>query len=352
VSFIDDYSKFTWIYLLKKKSDVFQKFRDFQHHVERLFDRKIIAMQTDWGGEYQKLNSFFQRVGISHLVSCPHAHQQNGPAERKHRHIVEVGLSLLAYASMPLKYWDQAFLTAVYLINRLPSKVIQSQTPMERLFGKSGDYSLLRIFGCACWPNLRPYNKHKLEFRSKQCVFLGYSNLHKGYKCLDISTGRLYISYDIVFDETVFPFASLHSNAGARLRAEINLLPLSLQHFTLHTHGGHELQGPVDANPTDAVAESFLQESGQNSAYNDESSDFLIPGTESGVDSSPVQSELPEIHSGSMLSRDLRRSGFPAGAVPSSRRVAPFDLSPVLGGSRGGPPDAGLSATDTSQTYL
>jgi histone deacetylase 1/2 len=129
---------------------------------------------------------------------------------------------------------------------------------MERLFGKSGDYSLLRIFGCACWPNLRPYNKHKLEFRSKQCVFLGYSDLHKGYKCLDISTGRLYISRDIVFDETVFLFASLHSNAGARLRSEINLLPLSLQPFTLHTHEGHELGGPVDANPTDAVAESFL----------------------------------------------------------------------------------------------
>jgi histone deacetylase 1/2 len=96
VSFIDDYSKFTWIYLLKKKSDVFQKFYHFQHHVERLFDKKILAVQTDWGGEYQKLNSFFQRVGISNLVSCPHAHQQKGPAERKHRHIVEVGLSLLA----------------------------------------------------------------------------------------------------------------------------------------------------------------------------------------------------------------------------------------------------------------
>jgi histone deacetylase 1/2 len=124
VSFIDDYSKFTWIHLLKKKSDVFQKFCDFQNHVERLFDKKILAMQTDWGGEYQKLNSFFQHVGISHLVSCPHAHQQNGSAEHKHRHIVEVGLSLLAYASMPLKYWDEAFLTAVHLINRLPSKVI------------------------------------------------------------------------------------------------------------------------------------------------------------------------------------------------------------------------------------
>jgi histone deacetylase 1/2 len=105
VSFIDDYSKFTWIYLLKKRSDVYQVFLNFQQLVERKFNRKIITMQTDWGGEYEKLHSFFQKVGITHHVSCPHAHQQNGSAERKHRHIVEVGLSLLAHASMPLKYF-------------------------------------------------------------------------------------------------------------------------------------------------------------------------------------------------------------------------------------------------------
>jgi histone deacetylase 1/2 len=58
VSFIDDYSKFTWIFILKKKSDVFQKFHHSQNHVERLFDKKILAMKTDWGGEYQKHNSF------------------------------------------------------------------------------------------------------------------------------------------------------------------------------------------------------------------------------------------------------------------------------------------------------
>jgi hypothetical protein len=65
--------------------------------------------------------------------------------------------------------------------------------------------------------------------------------MHKGYKCLDISTDHLYISRDIVFDETIFPFASLHSNIGARLRAEINLLPLNLQPFVLHGHEGRDL---------------------------------------------------------------------------------------------------------------
>jgi histone deacetylase 1/2 len=131
VSFIDDFSKFTWVYFLRHKSEVFQWFHDFQNLVERLFNRKIVAVQTDWGGEYQRLNSFFQRIGISHHVSCPHAHQQNGSAERKHRHIVEFGLSLLAHASMPLKFWDEAFLTAVYLINRLPSRIINKDTPFE-----------------------------------------------------------------------------------------------------------------------------------------------------------------------------------------------------------------------------
>jgi hypothetical protein len=69
-----------------------------------MFDRKIIAIQTDWGDKYEKLNSFFHHVGISHLVSCPHTHQQNGAAECNHRHIIEMGLALLATASMPLKY--------------------------------------------------------------------------------------------------------------------------------------------------------------------------------------------------------------------------------------------------------
>jgi histone deacetylase 1/2 len=104
VSFIDDYSKFVWIYFLKFKSEVFEKFHEFQNMVERQFNRKIVTMQTDWGGEYQKLHSFFDKIGISHQVSCPHTHQQNGAVERKHRHIVEVGLSLLAHTSMPLKF--------------------------------------------------------------------------------------------------------------------------------------------------------------------------------------------------------------------------------------------------------
>jgi hypothetical protein len=164
VNFVDDFSKFTWIFLLKHKPKVFAKFQLFQTYVECLLDRKIVAMHTDWGGEYEKLNSFFTCIGIAHRASCPHTHQQNGAAERKNRHIVEVGLSLLSRASMPLKFWDEAYLTAMFLINRTPSRVISYQTPMEKLLGNKPDCSFLCTFRCACWPNLRPYNTQKLSF--------------------------------------------------------------------------------------------------------------------------------------------------------------------------------------------
>ena len=179
VSFIDAYSRFTWLYLIKRKSDVFDVFIHFQAHVERLLKHKIIHVQSDWGGEYHNLNSFFNKLGISHRVSCPHTHQQNGAAERKHRHLVETGLTLLAHASVPFRFWSDAFSTAFFLINRTPTRVLNMKTPIEVLLNEQPDYTFLKVFGCACWPHLRPYNKRKLEFRSKKCVFLGYSSIHK-----------------------------------------------------------------------------------------------------------------------------------------------------------------------------
>jgi hypothetical protein len=208
VSFIDDFIKFSWIYTIKHKSEVHHVFLEFQTHVERLLNRKILSVQSDWGGEYQRLNTYLKSVGIHHRVSCPHTHQQNGVVERKHRHIVEIGLALLAHNSLPLWFWDEAFITACYLINRLPSKSLRSFTPFERLLARKPSYSHLKVFGCACWPSLRPYNATKLSFQFMQCVFLGYSSMHKGYKCLHVPTGRVYLSRDVIFDEGSFLFAA------------------------------------------------------------------------------------------------------------------------------------------------
>jgi hypothetical protein len=194
-----------------------------------------ITVQSDWGGgEYERLNSFFRQVGISHHVSCPHTQQQNGVVESKHRHIVDVGLSLLATTSMPLKYWDEAFLAATYLINHTPMKLLNYDTPINTLLGTTPDYSNFRVFGCACWPNLRPYNSHKLQFQSIHCVFLGYSKMHKGL--FETSTGRIYISRDVNFDETVFLFAKNQSVVVAQYTTHVLLLPEYLDRNNISTN--------------------------------------------------------------------------------------------------------------------
>jgi hypothetical protein len=102
------------------------------------------------GGEYQKLTLFFECMGITHHVSYPHTHQQNDSVERKHHHIIEVGLSLLAHASMPFKFWDEAFSTGNYLINRLSFHVVKFTSPFEKLFNTQPDYTWFKTFGCAC----------------------------------------------------------------------------------------------------------------------------------------------------------------------------------------------------------
>ena len=173
IHFIDAYSRYTWIYLLRQKSDALATFKLFQKHVELQLGHKILAVQSDWGGEYRPFTGFLHSQGIVHRNSCPHSHQQNGLAERKHQQIVETGLTLLAQATMPIKFWDEAFRTAVFLINRLPTPLLHMATPLETLFHIKPSYTQLKVFDCECFPNTRPYNNHKLDFRSKPCIFLG-----------------------------------------------------------------------------------------------------------------------------------------------------------------------------------
>jgi len=206
VIFVDAYTRYIWFFPLAVKFDVFKIFLQFQALVERQFTTKIKSVRTDWGGEYRKLNTYFKTIGIHHHLICPHTHEQNGTVERRHRHIVETGLTLRGQCKAPLKFWSYAFETTIYLINRMPTAVLNGCTPFERLFKSSPDYNFLRIFRCLCFPLLRPYNQHQLDFRSSPCVFLGYSSSHLGYRCFDLSSSHMYIAWHVKFHENTFPF--------------------------------------------------------------------------------------------------------------------------------------------------
>ncbi|KAJ0850106.1 putative RNA-directed DNA polymerase [Helianthus annuus] len=203
---VDHHSRYMWFYPLAQKSDVYLTFKSFVLMVERQFNTKLKNVQTDWGGEFCNLAPFFSSLGIIHRRSCPHTSEQNGIIERRNRHVVETGLALLAHSNTPTRFWSFAFETAVFLINRLPSRSNSNKSPFEHVFKRPPDYSFLRVFRCECFPYLRPYNRHKMDFRSTPCVFLGYSPLHHGYQCLDLDTERVYIAHHVRFNETHFPF--------------------------------------------------------------------------------------------------------------------------------------------------
>ena len=104
----------------------------------------------------------------------------------------------------------EAFISTVHIINILPTSVLDNVSPHENLFSSKPYYTFLCIFGCACYPLLRPYNQHKFDFKSSLCLFLGYNNTHKGYVCLTPS-GKTIISRHVIFNEYLFPF-SKHDN--------------------------------------------------------------------------------------------------------------------------------------------
>jgi hypothetical protein len=116
--------------------------------------------------------------------------------------------TLLIQASLPPRFWVEGLHTATYLLNRLPSTVSPIPTPHHALFGTPPTYTHLRVFGCACFPNLGATTPHKLAPHSTCCVFLGYSHDHKGYRCYDLTSRRVLISRHVVFDESDFPFSS------------------------------------------------------------------------------------------------------------------------------------------------
>jgi transposase InsO family protein len=210
VLFIDDCTRMTWIYLLKGKYEVIEVFQLFFNMIQNQFGKSIKYFRSDNGGEFinRTLRDFFNTKGIIHETTCVGTPQQNGVAERKNRHILETARSLLFENHVPKNFWDTAVVAAVYVINRLPTKANNYQTPLRTLAIHCPIPSVLsltpKIFGCVAYVHVPKTQRSKIDPCAVKCVYLGIGFNQKGYKCYDPDTRKWFVTMDVTFVENEF----------------------------------------------------------------------------------------------------------------------------------------------------
>ncbi|CAL2278311.1 unnamed protein product [Prunus armeniaca] len=168
VTFVDDYTRMTWLYLLKNKNEMFSRFQSFHKQMKTQFNAQIQILRSNNGEEFVNHNfqTYFQQHEIIHETTCPQTPQQNGVAKRKNRHLLETALSLLIGAHVPRHHWDDAIVTTVHLISRMPSGVLTFKIPLQ-----------------------------------------------KGYRCYHSITRRTYVTLDVTFLESELFFHNPSSNS-------------------------------------------------------------------------------------------------------------------------------------------
>ena len=174
VIFIDDYSRITYLYLMKERSELYSIFKSFYTEIKTQFNASLRIFRSDNAHEYfhTSLSQFFDDHGIIHQSSCPYTPQQNGVAEYKMHHLLEVTHALKFHMHVPKSYWSDDVLTACHLINRIPSTIIGGQIVYTVLSPDAPLFHLPpKIFGCVCYIHILGPVSDKLNPKSIKCVF-------------------------------------------------------------------------------------------------------------------------------------------------------------------------------------
>ena len=185
IVFVDDYSRASWTYILKSRKEVLPRVQQFLVEIATQYDTKVKVLRTDNALEFTQkaIEDMCATYGMLHQTTCPYTSQQNGVAERKHRHLLDMVCTLLVAMHVPMYLWSDAVLTATFLVNRLPSAALGGVVPITRLSPDAELFSLPpRVFGCTAFVHEHTPGLSKLAPRARKGVFVGYARTQKGYR--------------------------------------------------------------------------------------------------------------------------------------------------------------------------
>jgi hypothetical protein len=203
ITFTDDLTRKTWIYLMKEKSSALDLFKKFKVLVENESGCVIQCLRTDRGGEFTSndFNMFCSDHGIKRQLTAAYTPQQNGVAERKNRTLMDMVRSMIAGRNVPKVFWPEAVKWATHVMNRSPTLSVKDITPEEAWSGEKPAVHYFRIFGCLAFVHVPDSQRIKMDNKSIKCVHLGVSDESKAYKLYDPIKKRILISRDVVFEE-------------------------------------------------------------------------------------------------------------------------------------------------------
>nr|GEV59602.1 retrovirus-related Pol polyprotein from transposon TNT 1-94 [Tanacetum cinerariifolium] len=225
---VDDYSRFTWVKLLRSKDEARDFIFKFLKMIQVRLKVPVRRIQTDNGTEFvnQTLREYYEEVGISHETSVERSPQQNGVVKRRNHTLIEAARTMLIYAQALLFVWAEAVVTACYTQNRSIIRLRHGKTPYELLHNKLPDLSFLHVFGALCYPTNDSENFGKLQPKADNGIFIGYGPTKKAFWIYNRRTRRIIETIHVDFDE-LMEMASEHSSSGPALK-EMTPVTISL----------------------------------------------------------------------------------------------------------------------------
>ena len=193
ITFTDDFSRYGYVYLMRHKSESFEKFKEFKNEVQNQLGKSIKTLRSDRGGEYlsQEFGDHLKECGIVSQLTPPGTPQWNGVSERRNRTLLDMVRSMMSHANLPSSFWGYALLTTSLTLNRVPTKMVQ-KTPYEIWTGKCPSMSFIRIWGCEAY--VKRQVSDKLGPKSDKCYLVGYPKETKGYYFYNTSVGKVFVT--------------------------------------------------------------------------------------------------------------------------------------------------------------
>ncbi|KAJ9535168.1 hypothetical protein OSB04_un001753 [Centaurea solstitialis] len=203
ITFTDDFSRYGYVYLMRHKSETFEKFKEYQNEVQNLLDKRIKFLRSDRGGEYlsDEFDNHLMECGIVSQLTPPYTPQMNGVSERRNRTLLDMVRTMMCHSSLPISFWGHALETATHILNRAPTKSVE-KTPYELWKGKKPNISFLKIWGCEVYVK-RPTSE-KLKPKSDKCFFVGYPKTTVGYYFYNPEENKVFVARNGKFLEEKF----------------------------------------------------------------------------------------------------------------------------------------------------